>query len=717
MAFTHPWFLAGLAAVGLPVLIHMLTRARPRVIPYPTYHLLVNVGSGQQSLNRLRTWIVLALRALAVAAFVLTFAQPYLKAPGADVTPGGARRVVLVVDASMSMRAVHGGVPLFERARVRAAEVLAELEPGTEAAVVIIDSAPHALLPALTRNIRALAAELDRERVAPERGNPADALALAQRLLDGPGTVTVFSDFQRTNWAAVDLSRFAGLDLLLSPITESDVQNVGITAIEQSPPVPVESEDIEMRCQVFNATDRRRQETVRLDLQGVTRKTVVDLAPFASTEAAFRFSLPTAGVYPGRVTLEPDDLDDDNTRYFGADVRRALRVLLVGDDSAADPGGSTFYIAKALAPSDYVRTGLSVTTRVSQAVDRSSLESADLFILACPATLGGETLEVIARRVAAGASLAVFLDGSTAPKVLDALAGGSDGALAPPFQLTQAVDATGPQGDPFGEVSPAATALTLFARQDQGDLKALRFFRRWQTRDDPDRAGEVLIRHPDGSVALALCPAGQGTVLLANFSPAPAASDAAGSPLFPALLHELIRALRSARRSPENTPGRPWTIDVAGAASTAAGDAGAADLTVSAPDGQPVDATVIARGQTARLSVPPVRLSGHYSVRTGDRLLAVGVVNVDPRETDTRSMSAAELIKQGSGDGPSPRVAVVRDEGQLVTAGTTQPLWPHTIALAVAFFVAETLLLALWRRRASRRPTPAASAQREGRPA
>jgi len=34
-AFANPWLLAGLAAVGLPVLIHYLTRARPRRVAFP----------------------------------------------------------------------------------------------------------------------------------------------------------------------------------------------------------------------------------------------------------------------------------------------------------------------------------------------------------------------------------------------------------------------------------------------------------------------------------------------------------------------------------------------------------------------------------------------------------------------------------------------------------------------------------------------------------
>lgn len=54
-AFDNPWMLAGLAAIGLPVLIHFLTRARPRRIAFPPFKFLVEACAGQQAIHRLRT--------------------------------------------------------------------------------------------------------------------------------------------------------------------------------------------------------------------------------------------------------------------------------------------------------------------------------------------------------------------------------------------------------------------------------------------------------------------------------------------------------------------------------------------------------------------------------------------------------------------------------------------------------------------------------------
>src|SRR5215213_6214807 len=176
LGFTNPWMLAALAAAGLPVLIHFLTRARPRRVVFPPFKFLLEAGAGQQSLHRLRTFLLLALRCLAVLALVLLFARPFLKPTGAAGAAEAGKRVVLVVDASLSLRAIQNGTPLFARAQAEAADVLRSLEPGTEAGIVLIGATPRPLLPALSRNIPALHDELVKAQPTYEAADPAAAL-------------------------------------------------------------------------------------------------------------------------------------------------------------------------------------------------------------------------------------------------------------------------------------------------------------------------------------------------------------------------------------------------------------------------------------------------------------------------------------------------------------------------------------------------------------
>jgi hypothetical protein len=107
-AFTNPLLLAGLAAVGLPLLIHWLTRARPRRIAFPPFKFLVEACAGQQAVNRLRTILLLAIRCLLVLALALA---------------------LLALAALRRWRERRGGAALVLRAVIVGALVLVMLNP------------------------------------------------------------------------------------------------------------------------------------------------------------------------------------------------------------------------------------------------------------------------------------------------------------------------------------------------------------------------------------------------------------------------------------------------------------------------------------------------------------------------------------------------------------------------------------------------------------
>ena len=672
MNFTNPLLLAGLAAVGLPVLIHFLTRARPRRIAFPPFKFLIVACAGQQAVHRLRTLILLTVRCLAVLALVLLFARPFLKPRGPSASPEAARRVVLVIDASLSMRAIHQGVPLFARAQAEAADVLRSLDSGSEAAVVLIGATPRPLLPALSRNIPALHDVLVQTQPTFENGDVAAALALAKKLLgDRPGTLYLFSDFQQSNWTEVGRLP-ALLNCHLRRAAPAPVENVALTSVQLSPAEPVAGEAAEVTCTVFNYTQRPRQETVRLELADFAQEKRVTVQPFSSAEAAFSVSFPQPGPITGKATLPPDDLREDNTRYLALRVHKALQLLLVSDADAGDRRSAAYFVNRALAPSAHAAPGLGVVRRHSQDADRGILETADVFVLVAPATLTGEAVEIISRRVKDGGQLIVFLDGPTAPSLTTA-------AFAPPFQVIRTL--TSQAGEPV-----LAGPRKLFGESDATDWTGVRFRRHFETQLLDGRRDDVLLFYPDGAAALALSPVGKGRAVFANLPLTPDASDFVGSPMFPTMLHELLRALRRGAEERAVTPGMAWTLE--------ATTLGEGVVTVSGPDEQKVEARVVASGRTTRLALPSARLPGTYLAAQSGTVVGAGAVNVDPRESDTRPI-ALEKLKPGTG----ATAAIAREEGELLVSGKTRPLWPLLAGTAATLLALEMALLAVWRRK------------------
>jgi hypothetical protein len=678
MSFTNPWLLAGLTAVGLPVLIHFLTRARPRRVAFPPFKFLLEACAGQQAVHRLRTIILLTIRCLAVLALVLLFTRPFLKPPGTGTGPQAAQRVVLLLDASLSMRAVVGGITLFARAKAEAADVLRSLDLSQEAAVVLVGATPRPVLPGLSRNLPALHEALVKAEPTFETGDFQAALALAKRLLGGGGTIYIFSDFQKSNWEkAGELP--PGVVCRLRAMTREPVGNVALVNARLLPEAPVAGEAAELVCSVFNCSPRPREEAVRLQLGEFTQEKRITVPPFATADCGFSVSFPKEGILGGKAWLQPDDLREDNTRFLSVRVQKALKVLLLSDSDESDARSAAFFVSRALVPSAQAAPGFNIVRRHSQDTDRGILETADVFMLVAPATLTGEAVEIITRRVQEGARFLAVLDGPAAPILV--LSG-----FNPPFKLLRTA---------FSGAGEALIAgpRRLFSDADAGDWASARFHRHYQNEVLPGRSEEVLLSYPDGSAALTFSVVGKGAAVFANLALTPDGGDFVGSPMFPATMHELLRALRRGEQTAV-VPGTTWVMET--------GATGAGDLTVNDPEGAPVAVQVITSGRTSRLAVPAAKSPGIYLAKQADVVVGAEAVNVDPRESDTRPI-AVESLKAAEG----AAVTVVRDEEDLLLSEKVRPLWPQLAAAAAGLLALEMLVLGLWRRPAPRNTSEA----------
>src|SRR5579885_2482512 len=118
MGFLAPWFLAGVAALGIPVFVHLLRRHV--TVPRPVSSLMFFERGIQSSTrhHRLKHLILFALRAMLLLLVVLAFANPFIRRAAAN---SSGRLLLIVLDNSFSMRAgTH-----FADARQRALTQLA----------------------------------------------------------------------------------------------------------------------------------------------------------------------------------------------------------------------------------------------------------------------------------------------------------------------------------------------------------------------------------------------------------------------------------------------------------------------------------------------------------------------------------------------------------------------------------------------------------------
>ena len=125
MEWVRPEILWGLAALIIPVLIHLLHLRRFRRVSFSNVSFLADIKKESRSKHRLRNLLILALRLIAIAAIVVAFAEPYIpfsKNSKDASTIGNA--ISIYVDTSPSIDAVGEEGPLLQVCKTRASEIV-----------------------------------------------------------------------------------------------------------------------------------------------------------------------------------------------------------------------------------------------------------------------------------------------------------------------------------------------------------------------------------------------------------------------------------------------------------------------------------------------------------------------------------------------------------------------------------------------------------------
>lgn len=104
MAWAAPWFLSGLALIGLPWWLHRREEQAARRESFPSKLLLEESGKKLLVSKRIQYWLLLALRIAAIVLLCFAFGEPYLTRN--SQAEAGQPRATLLVDVSLSMRGV-----------------------------------------------------------------------------------------------------------------------------------------------------------------------------------------------------------------------------------------------------------------------------------------------------------------------------------------------------------------------------------------------------------------------------------------------------------------------------------------------------------------------------------------------------------------------------------------------------------------------------------
>jgi hypothetical protein len=408
MGFLHPWAIAvGAAAVALPFLIHWLTRPRPSRLPLSTIRFVREVVEQRRARHRLRDYLVLLLRAAAVALLAWAFARPLLgQKPLVAVGEDGDAVRIVILDQSQSMAAVVGGTSSFERGRSAAAEYLSH-QPGLRGNLILTGARPRTTFEQVSSHFSAMRDQLGSAAPRPERLNLQASLSRAAELLsqappEARRELVIISDFQRSGWVSAD---FSGLpqDTLIqleSVAAERTSANVGILGVGAHGRLE-QGREVRIDVEVGNYSATPREVQVELLIGEQSHRLSGLLPPGVATTLSGEVTLRQRGWQAGQARLLgiSDALSEDNVRPFVLDVRPAPTYALVTRQSAQPRPVSSHFLERALAPGSS-RDGSSARERVvrisSAQLDRESLSGVELIVLDHPGRLEVEQVNLLA---------------------------------------------------------------------------------------------------------------------------------------------------------------------------------------------------------------------------------------------------------------------------------------------------------------------------------
>jgi len=116
MTILHPALLIGLALVAVPVILHLLMRAKPKKLVFPALRLLQNRKKSNSRRMRLRHLGLLLLRMAVLAALVFAVARP--RVPSADYALTAADWLRLAAVGGVCAALYFGGLAWFGRQRL-----------------------------------------------------------------------------------------------------------------------------------------------------------------------------------------------------------------------------------------------------------------------------------------------------------------------------------------------------------------------------------------------------------------------------------------------------------------------------------------------------------------------------------------------------------------------------------------------------------------------
>jgi hypothetical protein len=675
MQFLYPYFLWALTALAIPVIIHLFYFRRFKKVYFSNVKYLKEIKEETSNRNKLKEWLILLSRLLAMACLIVAFAQPFI--PKGEKIKSGKQLVSVFVDNSFSMTTEKEDIPLVDHAKERARQIIESY--GEEAMFQIIT---HDLL---GKHQRFLTREdalsyIDEIRVTSLVQPLSRILTRQYQLLqNGEGDKTIFmlSDFQKSIFD-LETVKDSVADINLVPLQSNQIQNVSIDSVWMENQVALLRQPNRIMVRMTNHAPEE-SEQVRLSLfQDGQEKplSIFSMDAGASRTDTIPVVLPSRGIHPLVFTVSDYPVQFDDTYYAVLQVPDTIIALNIYESQ----------------PNTYLEAlfgGLSYFGMKNQPVSQiqyQDFSKYNLIILQDIREISSGLANELARYIREGGKVVLFPSTAAGPENYNAF-----------LQSVQAVSLQTKSGL-MTEVSKINTEEFIFKdvfSQLKSNVKLPKATESFVIRQNNGNATEAILTNRDGSIYLSKNKFGDGIIYVCSSSLSEEVNDLVrNAEIFVPMLYKMAISGASVKNI-AYTIRNQAVIEIRNA--NIRGDQvykmkGNAEFI-------PGQKNI---GRTLLLDVgDQIRNAGFFSIYTGKDTTARVAFNYDRRESDLEMLTTDEMEDKLGDNSLNIRILSDSEQEDMKNTITIRDkgiaLWKYFLLAVLFFLFMETLLIRLWR--------------------
>ena len=332
MQFLHPSILWVLLALAVPIIIHLFHFRRFKKVYFTNVKFLKEIKEEKSARNKLRNFLVLLSRLAVMACLIFAFAQPFISKDKTAKT--GKNYVSIFIDNSNSMMASSEDIPLLDKAKSKAEEIVKAYNVGDQFQIM-----SHELKGSQQRWISQenTIGAIEAIEVSPEVNKLSNVLFKQKQTVPQEGNHILYylSDFQKSI-TDLDLEIDTTQEVNLLPFQAVKESNVTIDSAWFESVVPSINQNNKLYVRLKNYSPERKED-VRLSIQhnGQTRpEGTVNIPANSSITDTINILVSEAGWQQMKIKIDDYPIQFDDNYFINFNIKEKVSVMAIHEQTA-----------------------------------------------------------------------------------------------------------------------------------------------------------------------------------------------------------------------------------------------------------------------------------------------------------------------------------------------------------------------------------------------